>query len=216
MKSRKILLNSCLWALFAVPLHQVDKWQILKYSSIKPNVVNFSKQGMKINVEESASPIILPFKNYKKVVGVEVSGELNGQLHFAKGVKQGSKGGDDFALRIGLVQRGSKTLGIFKRMVVAAWIKKLFDLAPEGSGIDRIEFLNAVAQTQILGKKRRHPLSDLLYENNVWLLDKPGKFAFKHQFKKVRDVVALWLSIDGDGTKSDYSILLQNLELQIH
>jgi hypothetical protein len=90
----------------------------------------------------------------------------------------------------------------------------LYALAPEGSGIDRIVFLNAVQYRSQLGQQRQHPLSDLVYERNVWVLDRSGPFELHHELESPLDVVAVWLSIDGDDSRSTYSMLISSLTLE--
>ena len=101
-----------------------------------------------------------------------------------------------------------------QKMFSADWIKRLHELAPEGSGIDGIYFLNAVQASTRLGQQRQHPLSDLMFENNVWLLDRPDDFAIAHTLDRPRKVIAIWLSIDGDDSRSNYSTLIKSLHLE--
>jgi hypothetical protein len=82
-----------------------------------------------------------------------------------------------------------------------------------GAEIDRIYFLNAVQNKDLLGQQRQHPLSDLLYENNVWLLDKNGDFTLTYKLENPEKVIAVWLSIDGDDTQSSYTTTIKNLLL---
>ena len=96
----------------------------------------------------------------------------------------------------------------------ARWIKTLFDLAPKGTGIDRIQFLNAVQYPDLLGRQRQHPLSELIHENNVWLLDAPGDFNLEYRLEQPLEVIAVWLSIDGDDSRSQYTTLIRRLELE--
>ena len=200
-------------AAFAVPLQQVDNWQLLQYSKIEPNRVVFSQQGMTVNVTGSASPVIYPLDQPRLVRRVEVTGSLS-ELLALDANKQGLEGSDDFSLRIGLVVAGDKTLNGVQKLFSANWIKTLFELAPQGSGVENIYFLNAVQGSAILGQQRQHPLSDLIYENNVWLLDKPGDFAMSHTLEKPRKVIAIWLSIDGDDSRSSYSTVIRSLRLE--
>jgi len=197
----------------ALPVQQIDNWQILQFSNIEPNRVSFSSEGMEVNVKASASPIIYPLDEPRLVSRVEVSGELSNLLS-VEAEKQGQGDNDDFTLKVGLVVTGDKTLNGFQKLFSAKWIRTLFELAPEGTGVDNIYFLNAVQDSRQLGLKRQHPLSELIYENNVWLLDKPGEFAFVHRLDEPREVIAVWLSIDGDNTGSSYSTLIRSLRLE--
>jgi hypothetical protein len=200
-------------AAFVVPLQQVDSWQLLQYSKIEPNRVIFSQQGMTVNVKGSASPIIYPLDQPRLVSRVEVSGSLS-ELLALDANKQGLEGSDDFSLKVGLVVAGDKTLNGLQKLFSAKWITTLFELAPQGSGIENIYFLNAVQGSTMLGQQRQHPLSDLIYENNVWLLDKPGNFAMSYTLDKPLKVIAIWLSIDGDDSRSNFSTVISSLRLE--
>jgi hypothetical protein len=196
----------------ALPLQQADDWQLLEYSRLKANEVTFSRDGMKIMVDKSASPIIYPLEDPMRVTSVSLTGDLSKLLNVAAD-SQGDEGNDDFALKLGLVIAGKKTLNPLQKMFSAKWIKTLFDLAPEGAGIEQIYFLNAVQHRNQLGRQRQHPLSELIYENNVWLLDKPGDFSFNYQLDNPQKVIAIWLSIDGDDTRSGYTTRINSLIL---
>ena len=199
-------------AAFALPVQHMDGWQLLQYTNIESNQVSFSQQGMTVQVMDSASPIIYPLDNPLLVRRIEVSGRLSDLLHLDAD-KQGLKNHDDFTLRIGLVVDGDKTLNGLQKLFSPNWVKTLFELAPEGSGVDNIYFLNAVQTPTRLGQQRQHPDSDLIDENNVWLLDKPGDFTLTHTLDDPRKVIAVWISIDGDDSHSRYSTIIKSLSL---
>lgn len=197
----------------ALPVQQAENWQLLEYNRLKANEVTFTREGMMVAVDGSASPIIYPLDNPKMVTGVAVTGNLSNLLNLAA-YTQGEQVSDDFSLKVGLVVAGDKTLNPLQRMFSAKWIKTLFDLAPEGAGVERIYFLNAVQHSNLLGQQRQHPLSELIYENNVWLLDKPGDFSLNYQLENPQRVIAIWLSIDGDDTRSRYTTTISSLVLE--
>ncbi len=197
----------------ALPVQHGGNWQLLEYNRLDANQVTFSDAGMMVTVVQSASPIIYPLDNPKSVTGVMVTGNLSNLLNLPAD-SQGEKGSDDFSLKIGLVVAGDKTLNGFQKMFSAKWIRKLFDLAPEGTGVEKIYFLNAVQYQSLLGQQRQHPLSDLIYENNVWLLDKTGDFSLTYSLEDPQKVIAIWLSIDGDDTRSSYTTTIKSLVLE--
>lgn len=196
---------------FALPVNQLSNWQILEYSRLKPNQVEFSQQGMMVNVDHSASPVIFPLPAPVRVSRVRVEGQLSALLKLPKN-KQGHDGVDDFSLKLGLVVKGDKTLNGFQRMFSSKWVKTLFDLAPEGVGVDRVQFLSAVQTPEMLAA-RAEAGSDLFQDEYVWLLDKPGAFTLEHKLKEPLEVIAVWVSIDGDDSGSKYSMLIKQLEL---
>jgi len=207
-KLKPLLLASVI----ALPLHDLDNWQLLKYSNLPANRVEFRDQGMLVSVDRSASPIVYPLDTVRRVTRVSVAGELTGLLDIDPG-RQGQQGEDDFSLKVGLVIAGDKRLNMFQRMVSADWVKTLYGLAPADTGIDRILFLNAVQDESQLGQRRLHPLSDLIHERNVWVLDRSGPFELHYDLQAPLDVVAVWLSIDGDDSRSTYSTLISRLSL---
>jgi hypothetical protein len=197
----------------ALPVQHDGNWQLLEYNRLDANQVTFSEAGMMVTVDQSASPVIYPLDDPKTVSKVKVTGNLSDLLN-VHAASQGQKGSDDFSLKIGLVVAGDKTLNGFQKMFSAKWIRKLFDLAPEGTGVEKIYFLNAVQNQGLLGKQRQHPLSDLIYENNVWLLDKTGDFTLTYSLESPQKVIAIWLSIDGDDTRSSYTTTIKSLVLE--
>jgi len=197
----------------ALPLHQQDNWQLLEYSNLPANRVEFGERGMLVSVDQSASPIIYPLDGRSQVSRISVSGELANLLRVRPG-SQGLEGEDDFSLKVGLVLAGDRRLNFVQRMLSADWIKTLYSLAPDGVGIDRIVFLNAVQHQSQLGQRRQHPLSELVYEHNVWLIDRPGPFELQYEFENPQSVLAVWLSIDGDDSRSSYSTLISSLRLE--
>jgi len=197
----------------ALPMQQEGNWQLLEYNRLDANQVIFTDQGMTVTVDQSASPIIYPLDNPQTVTRVTVTGNLSSLLN-VPAERQGLQGSDDFTLKIGLVVAGDKTLNGLQKLFSAKWIRKLFDLAPEGTGIDKIYFLNAVQYKSLLGQQRQHPLSDLIYENNVWLLDKTGDFTLDYNLPNPQKVIAVWLSIDGDDTRSSYTTTIKSLLLE--
>ena len=54
----------------------------------------------------------------------------------------------------------------------------------------------------------------MLAERIVWLADgKPGSRILEADLEPMEDVVALWLSVDGDATWSKYEVLVESVEL---
>ena len=73
----------------------------------------------------------------------------------------------------------------------------------------------AVQNVKLLGQRRQHPLSELIYERNAWVLDQVGPFDLQYELETPKDVVALWLSIDGDDSQSAFSLRINQLLLAL-
>ena len=197
---------------FVLPLDKTNGWQFLSYRKIPPNKFRAATNGLEIAVTNSAAPAVFPLTNGLQVAGLRASGKITGSLKIPPG-KQGDKGFDDFMVRIGLVESGSRTLSWREKIISADWVKKLFALAPPGKGIGKIHFFNVGTEAKQIGHSRTHPLSNLMKETIVAVPDSNGDFAFTNRLAKPLNVIAVWISCDGDDTKSSFVVTLNRTEL---
>ncbi len=211
-----------LWVLFgtgAAPAAQEDlidnhhRWQLLSYSRIPANEVDFSDDEMVISVNSSASPVIYPLKTPALLTQISVELSVEGVLNKTEKL-QGGKGADDFLFRLGVVYEGDQTLGFFQRTLAADWVKKLFSLAPKGTGVSHIAFHNLYSDSRLMDQSRVHPASHLLTEDFVAPSGKyPLTFTITPEPQK--KVLALWISSDGDDTQSRYKVRLKDFVVQL-
>lgn len=191
-----------------------DKWQVLAYSGIKPNTVIFTDKSLTINVDQSASPLIYPITKPKIFKEVTIDADLIGTLKLNANKQQGSKGNDDFTLAIGVVYQGSKKLGFFKRQMAAAWVKKLFTLAPKNVGVSHVEFYMVYQDKRLANLNLVKKKSDLIVDNYIIAQPKNGKITTTIKILADKKVLALWLASDGDDTKSKFKIKINELILR--
>ena len=199
---------------FLVPLSSPSGWEVLSFSRTPPNRVTFERQGLRIDIDRSAGPVVYPLPEPTFTTRIRAEGRVIGRLSLDGTLQQGEPGADDYALRIGLVEAGTRRLGRFQRLVAASWVKRLFALAPADAGISRVRFLNVAESPDHVGSARQHPLNDLLYEHVVTSIDAEGRFAIDHNLEQVTPVLAIWLSSDGDDTSSTFSVMLERIELE--
>lgn len=199
-------------ALF-VPLSDPAGWQVLQYRNLPPHRIRFSAAGLEIAVDASAMPLIYPMRERLRLRSIRVAGRLEGTLRVPP-ERQGEKSFDDYAFRVGLVEPGERTLNFVQRQVAPAWVRKLFELAPKGSGISRIHFFNLGTERSQIGRQRQHPLSDLIFERVVAVPRPDGRFDFEHALERPLETIAVWLSSDGDDTGSRYTIVVERIELR--
>ncbi len=211
--SRIRLPKALLYVALVIPTQGMDGWRTENFSRIEGNEVSATSKGVLVHVRQSASPLIYPLKSAQKVSGFKVSGEFRGLPKFSDISLQGEKGLDDYALRLGFVVPGEKRLSGIKKMFASQWVKHLYNQAPPGSGIDHVHFFDITQNPSQLGKARTHPASDLVQEEFIGLVEKPGPFSYSYTFKAPIEAVAIWISIDGDDTKSEFEVLISNLEL---
>ena len=187
-------------------------WQSLEYGSIPANQLSQTSDGLKITIAGSASPLIYVFDQATVMSHIEVKGQLSGLPTIPAGKTQGDKGADDFAFRLGLVLAGDKKLGAAQRLFAADWVKTLYGLAPKGTGISHVQFLNLANSPGPSWQQRAHPASKGLFiEQVVGMAKAAGPFELNYQLPEPARVVAFWISADGDDTNSNYSVDLQRL-----
>jgi hypothetical protein len=196
-----------------LPLGDGTRWQTLSYRNLPPHRLRFSEAGLEIAVERSAMPLVHPLSAPLSVARIRVQGRFEGELRLPPG-RQGDGKFDDYVFRIGLVEPGRRTLNFAQRQLAAPWVRKLFELAPAGSGISGIHFFNVAAEDAHLGRERQHPGSDLIRERVVAVARVQGRFDFMHQLQAPLSTLAVWLSSDGDDTGSSFTVFLERIELQ--
>lgn len=196
-----------------VPLTGPAGWQVLRYSSLPPHRIRFTSNGLEMHVDRSAMPLIHPLPRSERVAGFRIKGRIEGTLRVPAD-RQGEKGFDDYAFRLGLVAAGERSLGFLERQFAAPWVRKLFELAPKGGGISRIHFFNLGTHESQIGRQREHPLSDLLLETVVAVPGPDGRFDLVHALERPLPVLAVWLSSDGDDTGSTFKVLIERIELR--
>ena len=205
-----------LFAALIIPTENMVDWRTEKFSRIPSNEVSASEKGLLVRVRKSASPLIFPLKSVISVTGFKISGEFHGLPKFSDVKQQGEKRSDDYALRIGIIVPGEKRLSGLKKLFASQWVRHLYNQVPGGSGLDHVHFFNVTQNPAQVGKSREHPASDLMREEFFASVEKAGPFAYEHNLKQPLKAVAVWVSIDGDDTKSEYEVLISRLEFLTH
>ncbi len=192
-----------------VPL-QESAWTSLQFKKIKANQVEFVDQELRVKVRSSASPLIHALPEPLQVAKVRVRGSWEEQQAAQRSSLEFD---EDSLLRVGLVVPGQLTLSGPRRWLAADWVKKLFDLAPQGAGIDRIEFLMMASREDWVGRQRVHPHSELIRERAMSLRPPPGDFDVEWKLTRPIPAAALWLSVDGDDGGASFDLKLLRIEL---
>ena len=201
--------------LFVVPLDRGNGWQVLTYDGIPRHETRFSDAGLEIVVARSASPVIYRLPAPLRVQRLHVRGRIDGRLNVTAD-RQGQRGHDDFAMRVGLVEPGKRRLGAVARLFAREWLRQLHDLAPPGTGIAQVRFFNVGVAGSRIGTRRRHPLSDLLHEEIVATPNPDGTFEISASFDRPLTLIALWISSDGDDTGSSFVVTVERIALEVN
>lgn len=211
--SKLFLLAAATAALAVAPLEPLEppfRWQTLSYRGIAANRVHVEPGVLTIHVDGSAGPLVWPLPVPAPVAGITVRGRVEGTLR-TTAERQGQRGADDFVLRVGLVEAGTRRPSFVERRLAPAWVRHLFGLAPPGQGVGQIRFFNLGLSPAQVGWSRTHPLSDLIHETVVAVPDATGRFTIEAR-SPTTPVLALWLSADGDDTASRFTVRIDAIE----
>jgi len=200
---------SVLLASFVIPLSPTD-WKILEYGKIPPNKVSFNEGSMEVKVSSSNNPIIFPMPEVKEYQGFEAKFSVS-----SNPMPPVTEWDDDALVRIGFVAQGERTMNKALLWLSPSWIKELFKLAPKGTGIDKIYFFNLGRPNQKIGQSRIFPGAKELVSEEVISNFEEGKtdYHFIHSFKTPRKIAGLWLSMDGDVTKTKFDVVIKEIKL---
>jgi hypothetical protein len=207
--TKKISQNIIFWGLIVIPL-EPSIWKQISFGRVPIHELSLD-QGLKISVNQSASALVYKFDQPQRIAEVEIELTQVGEINY-QGKKIGEKGADDFPLRLGFVMSGEKRLSWGQGLIAPKWVKELYTLAPKERGLDRVSYL-VIAQEKPLYTKRFHPFSELLEEEIVGVVEKG---VFKATLRAPQgEVLGLWVSSDGDDTKSRFTMTINRLILKI-
>lgn len=188
-------------------------WKQLAFSRGKSNIVEKRSSGLSIAVDQSAGPLVYGFAKTQRIIGLRVRGSTDGMIALPINTKQGAAGSDDFVFRIGVIVEGKKKLNAFKLGFAPSWVKEISKLSPNRKTLEKVIFFN-VNNSSTGWEKRLHPQAHNLIEERIALtLTTPGAIDFTAKFESPVKVMGLWISCDGDDTRSKFNVLLNQVEL---
>jgi hypothetical protein len=189
-------------------------WVRIQFSNVSPSVVTTDSNTLTVEVRDSVTPLVYFFPDEVRVQTVNFQGRTTGLPTLPRGGEQGQRGTDDFVLRLGLVVPGKRKLGPFERRFAPVWLKRLFSLAPDGTGLDHVSMLSVANAPPPAWKERVHPgFKGFFRERIVASLTQPGAFHVEAKLEEPLDVVALWMCSDGDDTDSAFDITITRIRL---
>lgn len=196
-----------------LPLHNRAAWRLSNYDQIPVHDLDFSAAGLQFSVKRSAMPVLFPLSRPLRLRSIRAKGQITGKLNVTS-ERQGSKGHDDYALRVGLVEAGGKSLSPRQSRSAPAWVQALSELVPPGQGVARVHFLAVGLEPAQIGRTRRHPQSELIEEEVVAAPGPDGQFDFVRIFPQPQETCGVWLAVDGDDTGSVFQTTLTEIEVE--
>jgi len=187
-------------------------WHLLSYRGIPSHRIFSKEQGMKIEVKRSASPLVAllpqPTVANELMIRAAIDGDLN--LH---NQAQGTKGADDFRLRVGLIYEGDQALDSFQLALAPSWLKRLARLLPDGTGVSHVQFLNTYSDPILQNLERTHPTTKLWQEKFILDVNQMGKIDQRITVADAAKVIGIWISTDGDDTNSCFDVIIEQISV---
>jgi hypothetical protein len=196
-----------------IPLES-GKWMDLKYSKIPKHKLQFKDKSLIIEVNESASPLIHILEKEKLVTNLSLTLKLDqANLDELEMLKT-----DDYIFRVGLITSGSVTLNFFTRMAASEWLKQLFKKADHFKGVGGVHFC-AVSLDKDYLTKSAYKMKDLKYFGLKIKTEFKSHISYGLsqsvycEWPNALNTIGVWISVDGDGSKSKFKLKLDNLSL---
>jgi len=192
-----------------IPL-QADGFSHIQFKKITANIISFKEQQLHIQVNDSASILMLPFKTVKPVRSVSFQWRSDGVPFIRNTEHESERSGDDAVFKLGLLLQAEDD---FFNPFAAPWLKQVKSKLFYPS--EKMIYLVANAKH----KPNERWLSP--YNKRVTMVsvagqsDDSGWQQASYQFENAQQVVALWLMADGDNTHASFDVSIKNIVLHV-
>jgi hypothetical protein len=207
-----ILASTCLFPLTLLAetiIFDKEKVNHINFKKIPPNQFEIKSNLISIEVNKSASFLLIPFKNTKTVKEVTFEWKKDGLLNVKNSQHEETRSGDDAYLRVGIMIEGKKLL---TNPLAPKWVKRVRETLNHSS--NRVIYLSPNTQHQA-GEHWKSP-----YSNEVDIIAvasekiDQGWQLSKHIFDSSQSVVGLWIMADGDNTRSTFTTKIKTVTLE--
>ena len=192
---------------------RADNFEHIKFRKIKANIHVLKNQQLKIEVDNSASFLMLPFESVRQVHKVSFQWRSEGVPLIKNSQHELKRSGDDAVFKLGLLLKADNDpINPF----VPAWLKQVRKLLKLPS--EKMTYLVADARHKP-GEKWTNP-----YNRRVTMIavkstaddegDNRGWQQSSYQFELPLDIVAIWLMADGDNTHSSFTTHIKNINVE--
>lgn len=188
---------------------QVDSFEHIQFKKIKANHVAYQEELVQIDVDDSASILMLPFETVKPINKVSFEWRSEGRPRVKDSQHELKRNGDDAVFKLGLLLKSDDdSINPF----VPPWLKQVRELLTFPS--EEMIYL-VVDARHTSGQRWISPYNQRITMISVASReDESGWRQASYQFEQPQDVVALWLMADGDNTHSTFNVSIKNIVLE--
>ncbi len=192
---------------------QADNFEHIAFKRIKANQHNYKNQQLQIDVDKSASFLMMPFDRVRKITRVSFEWRSEGVPQIKNAQHEAQRAGDDAVFKLGLLlNTGERSINPF----LPSWMKRVETLLKFPS--ENMVYLVADAR-HAAGEQWANP-----YNKRVTMIamglanagsgDQQGWQQVHYRFETPVNVVALWLMSDGDNTDSRFTAYIKNIAIE--
>jgi len=188
---------------------QADGFEHIQFKKIKASRYTFHDQLLQIDVDESASFLMLPFTAVKKIKRVSFEWQSDGRPGVESAHHEEQRRGDDAVFKLGLLLKANDSL---ISPFLPPWMKRVEALLKFPSG----NMINLVVDSKHApGEQWPNPYNKRV--STIAIASAEGGQGWMHaayQFDQPVDIVGLWLMADGDNTHSKFTAYIRNITLE--
>lgn len=188
---------------------QKSYFEHIKFTKIKENKYTFYDEFLRIDVDRSASFLLLPFVDVKKINKISFQWKSEGKPSKKNRQHELERSGDDAVFKLGILLITDDPPF---NPLATRWMKRVDELLSHPS--ENMIYLVAAAEHKP-GEQWQSP-----YNKRVTMIavdsveDKLGWNQAVYEFEQTYSVVALWLMSDGDNTRSRFTTYIKNILLE--
>lgn len=188
---------------------QADNFEHIEFRRIKSNRHSFDDQQLKIEVDNSASFLMKPFDEVRKVTRISFSWKSEGAPKIKNAEHEKSRPGDDAVFKLGLLLQAEEALS---NPFLPSWMKRVEKLLKFPS--ENMLYLVADAK-HAQGEQWLNPYNDRITMISMHSANEgQGWRRASYDFEIPLNVVAVWLMSDGDNTDSSFTSHVKNIIIE--
>lgn len=188
---------------------QADTFEHIQFKKIKSNSHTFENGVLRVDVESSASFLMLPFDTVKEISQLSFEWRSEGMPEIDDIKHESTRQGDDAVAKIGLLLKAdSESFSLF----APSWLKRVRELMHYPS--ENMVYLVANAKHAV-GDDWINPYNERIAMVPIASLAEEGGWQqASHQLERPLEVVAIWVMADGDNTKSHFTSYIKNIRFK--
>lgn len=190
-------------------LLQAEDFEHIQFKKITASNYTFHQQILQIDVDKSASFLMLPFDAVKTIHRVSFEWRSNGEPQIESAQQEEQRKGDDAVFKLGLLLKSDDAI---LNPFLPPWMKRVEALLKYPS--ENMINLVAAAKHQT-GEQWPNPYNKRVTTIAVGSVSSgQGWNEARYQFVQPVEVVGLWLMADGDNTESSFTAYIKNIRIE--